>query len=126
MDNRVDINSVLADIRSLRAQMQQAQRLQPEAVARKSGLIEGTAGATGPAVTEAPGFGTLLKQAVSKVDEVQKTASNMREAYVKGDPDVDLARVMIAAQKSSLAFQALTQVRNRVVQTYEDIMKMPV
>ena len=124
MDNRVDINSVLADIRTLRAQMQQAQRLQPEVVARKSGLVEGTA--SGPAVTEAPGFGALLKQAVSRVDEVQKTASGLREAYVKGDPDVDLARVMIASQKSSLAFQALTQVRNRVVQTYEDIMKMPV
>ncbi|MBK8970161.1 MAG: flagellar hook-basal body complex protein FliE [Hahellaceae bacterium] len=124
MDNRMDIANVLADIRAVRAQMAQSHRIQAEALPQKPGVIEGTAGRQ--AVTEAPGFGDMLKQAVSKVDQMQQSASDLRNAYVKGEPDVDLAKVMIASQKSSLAFQALTQVRNRVVQTYEDIMKMPI
>jgi flagellar hook-basal body complex protein FliE len=43
-----------------------------------------------------------------------------------GEPNVDITRVMIAAQKSSVSFEALTQVRNRVVKAYEDVMNMPV
>jgi flagellar hook-basal body complex protein FliE len=124
MDTRMDISNVLADIRMLRAQMQQSSRLQAETIPQKPGAIEGMPGRQG--VTQTPGFGDMLKQAVNKVDEVQKSASTLRDAYVKGDQDVDLAKVMIASQKSSIAFQALSQVRNRVVQTYEEIMKMPV
>jgi flagellar hook-basal body complex protein FliE len=39
---------------------------------------------------------------------------------------VDLPQVMIQAQKASVSFQAMTQVRNRLVTAYEDIMKMPI
>ena len=38
----------------------------------------------------------------------------------------DISRVMIASEKASISFEALTQVRNRVVKAYEDIMNMPV
>lgn len=121
MDQRVDINRVLADIRSVRSQMQQAQRIQPiqpEMRPERPGTIQGA--------TAAPSFSEMLKQAVNTVDGIQQQASDLRNAYVRGEPDVDLARVMIASQKSSVAFQALTQVRNRVVQAYEDVMKMPI
>jgi flagellar hook-basal body complex protein FliE len=47
-------------------------------------------------------------------------------AYERGEPGVDLAEVMIQAQKASVSFTALTQVRNRLVTAYEDIMKMPI
>lgn len=130
MDNRMDINSVLADIRSLRSQMQrpdmarqEAQRsdgIRPDALRPDSLRTDRTQ------ATEAPGFGEMLKQAVNSVAEVQSQAGDLREAYVAGEPNVDLAQVMIAAEKSSVAFTALTQVRNKVVQAYEEIMKMPV
>ncbi len=38
----------------------------------------------------------------------------------------DLTDVMISSQKASVSFQALTQVRNKLVQAYQDIMQMPV
>lgn len=129
MSGQVDINSVLADIRSLRAQMQRPDMPRPEAMRPDSSTaIPGSAGGAGQVgnVTRAPGFGELLQQAVNSVSEVQSQASELRSAYVKGEPSVDLAQVMIAAEKSSVAFTALTQVRNKVVQTYEEIMKMPV
>ena len=59
-------------------------------------------------------------------NETQQKSSEMTTAYVQGDPSVSLSQVMIQSQKSSVSFQALTQVRNKVVQAYEDIMKMPV
>ena len=43
-----------------------------------------------------------------------------------GDQGIDLTEVMIASQKSSVAFQAAVQVRNKMVSAYESIMNMPI
>jgi flagellar hook-basal body complex protein FliE len=122
MVQRADINSVLSEIRNLRAQMMQNQRVEQEAPVR--------GGVDRPRRVdesrEVPSFGDMLGQAVNHVNDLQQTASDLRTAYELGDPNVDLTRVMIAAQKSSVSFEALTQVRNRVVRAYEDIMNMPI
>ena len=68
----------------------------------------------------------MLSQAVGSVNELQQTSGEMKTAYEMGDPNVDISRVMIASEKASISFEALTQVRNRVVKAYEDIMNMPV
>lgn len=122
MVERADINSVLSDIRSLRAQMMQNQRVEQD------NAIQGRIDRPGRAEStrEVPGFSDMLSQAVNQVNDLQQTAGDLRTAYEKGDPNVDITRVMIASQKSSVSFEALTQVRNRVVQAYEDIMNMPI
>jgi flagellar hook-basal body complex protein FliE len=43
-----------------------------------------------------------------------------------GDPRADLARVMVAMQQSQVAFRATVEVRNRLVQAYQDVMNMPI
>ena len=122
MVERADINSVLSDIRSLRSQMQQSQGLgQNNAIQDRIDRPGRTEQAR-----EVPGFSDMLSQAVNQVNDLQQTAGSMRTAYEQGDPNMDITRVMIAAQKSSVSFEALTQVRNRVVQAYEDIMNMPI
>ena len=70
-------------------------------------------------------FGTYLKAALDHVNELQDNAANLRADYETGATS-DLASVMIASQKSSLAFQGLMQVRNRVVSAYESVFNMPV
>ena len=50
----------------------------------------------------------------------------MAAAFEMGDPNVDLADTMLALQKSSLSFQALSQVRNKLVSAYQEIMNMQV
>ena len=50
----------------------------------------------------------------------------MSSAFEIGKTGVDLTDVMIASQKATVSFQALTQVRNKLVQAYQDIMQMPV
>ncbi|MFN3580561.1 MAG: flagellar hook-basal body complex protein FliE [Pseudomonas sp.] len=74
----------------------------------------------------APAFDDVLKQAVDKVSELQKTTSDLQSAYERGVPGIDLTEVMIASQKSSVAFQAMTQVRNKMINAYESIMNMPI
>jgi flagellar hook-basal body complex protein FliE len=71
-------------------------------------------------------FGALLKQSIDQVNEIQQEASAMREAFEKGEGDMDLAQVMIAAQKSSLSFEAMVQVRNKLIEAYKDVMNMPI
>ena len=81
-----------------------------------------------PPVSEAPAqgmdFASLLKQSVEQVNSTQMRAGEMTAAFVKGDPNVDLTEVMVATQKASLSFQAMTQVRNKLVQAYQEVMSM--
>jgi len=77
----------------------------------------------------APGegdFSSLLKQSIDQVNATQQAATNLSTAFSTGDPNVDVTEVMIALQKAGVAFQAMTEVRNRLVSAYQDIMSMPV
>jgi len=82
----------------------------------------------GIAVTETPqnDFGDLLKRSIDSVNETQQNASSLRTAFEQGEPGLDLADVMIAVQKSSVSFQAMVEVRNKLVDAYKDVMNMPV
>lgn len=115
---RADINQVLADMRNLRAQVQKTQVQAEELSPTKINSTQ--------EVSSVPKFSDLLTQAVDSVNETQMKSSQMKTAFEQGDPSVTLSQVMIQSQKASVSFQALTQVRNKVVQAYEDIMKMPV
>lgn len=71
-------------------------------------------------------FADLMQQAIDQVNESQQKAAAMGKALEMGDPNVDIAEVMIAMQKSSVSFQALTEVRNKLLTAYQDVMNMPV
>ncbi len=76
--------------------------------------------------TEQAGFGALLSNAVGQVNETQMRAGEMKRAFESGNGDASLAEIMIASQKASLSFRAMTEVRNKLVTAYQDIMNMPV
>jgi flagellar hook-basal body complex protein FliE len=88
---------------------------------REPAAESGNAAATGR-----PDFAGLLKESVNSVNETQQAASQLAAAFEAEDPNVDLAQVMVALQKSSVSFQAMTQVRNKLVAAYQEIMSMPV
>ena len=71
-------------------------------------------------------FSEMLKTSINQVNEVQTEAGNLVKAFEQGDPNVDIAEVMVALQKASVSFQAMTQVRNKLVSAYQDIMNMPI
>ena len=118
MSDRADINSVLMQMRSIKTQVQSA-------TSSMAG-VNMPADQLGVKASDRTGFGDILKNAVDKVNDTQMDAKKMAVSYEKGDPAVDLPQVMIAAEKASVSFQAMTQVRNRLVTAYEDIMKMPI
>jgi flagellar hook-basal body complex protein FliE len=68
----------------------------------------------------------MLKGQVDNVARMQNGAQALANAYEAGDKNVDLTRVMLEAQKASLAFHAMTEVRNKLVEAYTQVMNMPV
>ena len=78
------------------------------------------------ATPETGGFAELLKSSIDAVNDAQASAAAMAAALERGDKSVTLPEVMIALQKASLSFQAMTEVRNRLVNAYQEIMNMPI
>jgi flagellar hook-basal body complex protein FliE len=105
--NDININSVLLQMRAMAAK------------------------AEGLPVSETPktndgGFSTLMSNAVEQVNETQQKASSLATAFETGSKDVDLSEVMVSLQKADVSFKAITQVRNKLVSAYQDIMNMPI
>lgn len=71
-------------------------------------------------------FGDVLAKSIDSVNQVQKTSASLKTSFEKGDPNVTLTDVMIASQKSSLAFSAMVEVRNKFLEAYKTVMNMPV
>ena len=103
--------------------------LQMRALAeRAKGLGEAASAAAPTATTGAGGvdFSRVLRSALDGVNQVQQTASTQAQRFEAGDPSVDLSQVMVAMQKANVSFQAATQVRNKLVQAYQDVMNMQI
>lgn len=73
--------------------------------------------------TQGPSFGEFLNQAIDKVNEQQKTSEKMTEALASGQAP-DLHSVMIAAEKATISFQLAVQIRNKAMESYQEIMRM--
>jgi flagellar hook-basal body complex protein FliE len=72
-----------------------------------------------------PAFTDLVRNAVTEVNHTQLQSREMQTAYERGEP-IPLHEVVLGMQKSSLAFEATLQIRNKVLKAYEDILNMPV
>lgn len=73
-----------------------------------------------------PGFGETMNRMFDNVSKTQNDAGELAKAFEMGDPRADLARVMVSMQQSQVAFKATVEVRNRLVQAYQDVMHMPI
>lgn len=109
MSQGVEFNRLMLEMRSM----------QMEAMSRKNQV------AAEPAQVQGASFAQMLSKAVNNVNDVQLQANQIAQAFEMGQSGVDVTDVMIAAQKASVSFQAMTQVRNKLVQAYQDIMQMP-
>ncbi len=70
-------------------------------------------------------FSSLLKKAVNEVNHAQVQSDIMTEKLANGE-NVQLHDVMIASQKASIMFETALQVRNKVVEAYQSIMRMQI
>ena len=104
----IDTSRMLLELRALAAEAQGSRAAQ--------------AGAAGAPLD----FGQVMKASLERVNDMQSTASGLAVAFERGEPGVDLTRVMLEAQKASLAFRAMSEVRNKLVNAYQEVMNMPV
>lgn len=72
------------------------------------------------------GFAGELQASIQRINSLQKASAAKAEAFQAGDPGVELNDLMVDMQKASVAFQMGTQVRNRLVTAYKDVMNMQV
>ena len=105
--NTIDVNGLLQQMRALSEQA----RVQP----RTPAVAEGGAD-----------FGSLLKKSIDGVATAQNSASALADKFERGDPGTDIGSVMVALQRADLSFRAVTEVRNKLVDAYKDIMNMQV
>jgi flagellar hook-basal body complex protein FliE len=68
-------------------------------------------------------FGSVLKNAISNVDQMNSNAGTQVSSLLKGEGG-DMTSVMIAVEKADVSFQLMMQVRNKIVSAYQDIEKM--
>jgi flagellar hook-basal body complex protein FliE len=78
------------------------------------------------APNETTSFASMMKTTLASVNEAQKASSELKIAQQQGTTGVSLAEVMVASEKAKLQFMAVTEVRNKLVTAYQDIMNMPV
>ncbi|QOY63336.1 flagellar hook-basal body complex protein FliE [Lysobacter sp. H21R4] len=119
------ISSILSQIRAHQSQAGGRMGDAPASNAINPGAISpGGIGASEG--LKGPGFSETLNNAIDNVSRAQNQAGQLQQAFEMGDPRADLARVMVAMQQSSVAFRATVEVRNRMVQAYQDVMNMPI
>lgn len=100
----MNVNQVLAQMRTMSLQA--------------GGQIQESGGNTG--------FSALLQQSIASVNNTQQSAGKMAEAFETGAANISLADVMVTAQKASVSFQAMLQVRNKLVDAYQEVMRMSI
>lgn len=71
------------------------------------------------------GLASTFQAQLQKINAVNARAGALTVAYERGE-ETDIAKVMLARQESSIAFEATLQVRNKILSAYKDIMSMPV
>ncbi len=113
MSNNIDSTALLSQLRTMAAQ----------AGVPASDKVEATKVSV---VKEAEPFGQLLKNSIEHVNQRQALSANLVKAFETGKPGLELSEVMIESEKARISFEALSQVRKKVVKAYQEIMSMPV
>jgi len=70
-------------------------------------------------------FGELLRQKLAEVNNLQLRSDELTREMLAGKP-VDLHQVMIAAEQAGLALQLTVQVRNKIIEAYQEISRMQI
>jgi flagellar hook-basal body complex protein FliE len=70
-------------------------------------------------------FSTYLSGAIADLNKQQAAVDQLNTQFVKGEMS-DVHKLMIASEKASLGLELTVQVRNKVIEAYQEIMRMPV
>jgi flagellar hook-basal body complex protein FliE len=77
----------------------------------------------GPSGQSGSGFGSVLADAIGRVEQFQQNADASIGKFLSGE-DEEVHRVALATEQASLSFDLFLQVRNKVVSAYQEVMRM--
>ncbi|NFD76350.1 flagellar hook-basal body complex protein FliE [Clostridium botulinum] len=73
--------------------------------------------------TESVNFSEILKDKLDGVNAKQVKADNSTEAFIKGD-ETDIHNVMLNAEEAKMSMELAVQVRNKLVEAYQELSRM--
>lgn len=110
--NSVQMGSLMQQMEAMRTQAKAMTAQQPSALSTQQ--------------TEKPAsFSEILSRSLDQVNGLQNASQAMSTAFVKGETD-NLAGVMISQQKARIATTAMIEVRNKLLESYREVMNMSV
>jgi flagellar hook-basal body complex protein FliE len=109
MNNSINVDQVLMQMRVMAAQ---AKGIQDVA------NVESTKGGAD--------FSDMLVKSINAVNDSQQASGDLKKRFEMGDQSVSMVDVAVASEKAKIAFTAMTEVRNKLVKAYQDVMNMPV
>ena len=111
--SNMNINQVLSQMRALEAQA-------------KTQMTPDVMPANELQNTQKVDFSEVLANSLDSVNNNLMTSGKMAAEFEKGGSDITMGELMINMEKASVSFQAVTQVRNKLLNAYQEIMNMPV
>ena len=111
--------------RQQRAIMQQSQQVSEAARTGNVDTLQGTQAAQGTQAVQGVNFGDVLNQFVSEVNDKQIASGQAVNDLLSGK-EIPLHQAMIAMQEAGVAFQLMVEVRYKLLEGYQQLMRMQV
>ena len=111
--------------RQQRAIMQQSQQVSEAARTGNVDTLQGAQSAQATQAVQGVGFGDVLNKFVSEVNDKQIASGQAVNDLLAGK-DIPLHQAMIAMQEAGVAFQLMVEVRNKLLEGYQELMRMQV
>lgn len=108
MNNTMNVDQVLMQMRVMAAQAKGIQDVSQ---------VETKGGAD---------FSDMLVKSINAVNESQQASGDLKKRFEMGDQSVNMVDVAVASEKAKIAYTAMSEVRNKLIKAYQDIMSMPV
>ncbi len=118
---------------SLLNQGKTASEIRADAFAPQAGSPSSTASSIGGADSlsrangkiDGGGFAAVLRDAINETNELQKQADIKTQDLATGKT-TNIPEVMMSVEKADIALRLMTQVRNKIIDAYQEVMKMQV
>ena len=111
--------------RQQRAIMQQSQQVSEAARTGNVDTLQGAQATQSTQAVQGVAFGDVLNQFVSEVNDKQIASGQAVNDLLSGK-DIPLHQAMIAMQEAGVAFQLMVEVRNKLLEGYQELMRMQV
>lgn len=96
--------------------------MKPVVIGPREVVMPPSAGGAAPAIRGDTSFSDMLKQTLGEVNQLQQEAGESIQRLATGEIQ-DVHQVMIAAEEASVAFELMMEIRNKLMEAYQEVMR---